>query len=95
MLAESSDSETACVSLAATLPWYPHSVNEFLPGGQAWGRASVQTAYGSQTMRGALHNSDQWEQYSTRQYRTALLNRADVEANTERRVELEYSWPGR
>jgi acyl-homoserine-lactone acylase len=71
------------------------SVNEFLPGGEAWGRAAVQTAYGSQTMRGAIHNSDQWEQYSTRRYRTALLNRADVEANTERRVALEYTWPGR
>ena len=71
------------------------SVNEFLPGGTEWGRASVQTAYGSQTMRGAPHNSDQWEQYSKREYRTALLNRADVEANTERRVALEYTWPGR
>ncbi len=71
------------------------SVNEFLPGGESWGRAGVQTAYGSQTMRGAPHNSDQWEIYSTRTYRTALLERADVEANTERRVALEYTWPGR
>ena len=71
------------------------SVNEFLPGGESWGRAGVQTAYGSQTMRGAPHNSDQWEIYSTRTYRTALLERADVEANTERRVALEYTWSGR
>ena len=45
-------------------------------------------------MRGAPHNSDQWELYSKREYRTALLERADVEANAERRVEFEYTWPG-
>jgi hypothetical protein len=91
----------------------------------------VQTAYGSQSMRGAPHNSDQvsllpnatspheppcvradclqqadeevcvgvcwtqWEIYSTRTYRHALLNRADVEANTERQITLTYVWPGR
>ena len=55
----------------------------------------VQTAYGSQTMRGAPHNSDQWEMYSSNTYREALLERADVEANTERRVSFEYTWPGR
>ena len=71
------------------------SVSEFLPGGEEWGRARVQTAYGSQSMRGAAHNADQWEIYSSNTYRTALLNRADVEANTERRVALEYTWPGR
>lgn len=70
------------------------SVNEFIPGGAQWGRAAVQTAYGSQTMRGAPHNSDQWEMYSKREYRTALLERADVEANMERKVVLEYTWPG-
>ena len=46
-------------------------------------------------MRGAPHNSDQWEIYSRNEYRTALLERADVEANTERRVTLEWTWPGR
>ena len=71
------------------------SVNEFVPGGASWGRAAVQTAYGSQTMRGAAHNSDQWEIYSRNQYRTALLDRADIEAAAERRVTLSYAWPGR
>jgi hypothetical protein len=70
-------------------------VAEFIPGGDEWGRAAVQTAYGSQTMRGAPHNADQWEIYSSNTYRPALLNRADVEANAERRITLEYSWPGR
>ena len=71
------------------------SVNEFLPGGETWGRAMVQTAYGSQTMRGAPHNSDQWEIYSSGTYRPALLNRADVETNTEQRASFDYTWPGR
>eukprot|EP01050_Picozoa_sp_SAG11_P009724 SAG11_NODE_935_length_6482_cov_25.242676_1_plen_140_part_00 len=70
------------------------STNEFLPGGTEWGRAGVQTAYGSQTMRDGAHNSDQWEIYSSNTYRTALLERADVEANAERRITLEFSWPG-
>ena len=69
------------------------SVNEFIPGGTVWGRAGVQTAYGSQTMRGAPHNSDQWEIYSRNVYRPALLERADIEANAERRIILEYAWP--
>jgi acyl-homoserine-lactone acylase len=70
------------------------SVNEFIPGGTTWGQAGVQTAYGSQTMRGAPHNSDQWQLYSDNTYRTALLERADVEQNMERRIVLEYTWPG-
>ena len=70
------------------------SVNEFMPGGTRWGRAGVQLAYGSQTMRGAPHNSDQWQIYSNNVYRTALLERADVEQNMERRIVLEYTWPG-
>jgi acyl-homoserine-lactone acylase len=70
------------------------STNEFLPGGTEWGRAGVQTAYGSQTMRDGTHNSDQWEIYSSNTYRTALLERADVEANAERSITLEFEWPG-
>ena len=70
------------------------SVNEFMPGGTRWGRAGVQLAYGSQTMRGAPHNSDQWQIYSNNVYRTALLERADVEQNMERHIVLEYTWPG-
>lgn len=71
------------------------SVNEFLPGGESWGRAVVQTAYGSSSMPDSKHYADQWQIYSNNTYRTAHLDRADVEAHAERTVVLQYEWPGR
>lgn len=71
------------------------SVNEFLPGGEQWGRAVVQTAYGSSSMPDAKHNSDQWQMFGENKYRTAHLKREDVEAHADHTVKLEYEWPGR
>jgi hypothetical protein len=44
-----------------------------------------------------LHNSESSSSTfdSSNTCRPALLNRADVEANAERRITLEYNWPGR
>ena len=57
--------------------------------------AVTQTAYGSSSMPDSKHYADQWQIYSNNTYRTAHLERADVEAHAERTVILQYDWPGR
>jgi acyl-homoserine-lactone acylase len=63
------------------------AVVEFFPNGTR--RADVQMGYGQQSMPGP-HNGDQWQLYSERRYRPALLEREDVEAHATRRLKLVY-----
>eukprot|EP01065_Artemidia_motanka_P026950 TRINITY_DN32189_c0_g1_i1.p1 TRINITY_DN32189_c0_g1~~TRINITY_DN32189_c0_g1_i1.p1 ORF type:complete len:785 (+),score=252.83 TRINITY_DN32189_c0_g1_i1:70-2424(+) len=67
------------------------AVTEFLPGAETYGRARVQTSYGSQSMPAAPHNGDQWEMFSKQQYREGLLTRAAVQKHAEATQNLVYS----
>lgn len=63
-----------------------YSVMEFTPEGV---RAKVLTAYGNATQPHSPHNGDQLELFSRKEMRPVWKARADVEANTASRTEIQ------